>query len=322
MQGEAVDRPPLLEEGVREEVIEVWHTQGLPAGKSHIQVFGLFPHEIVVPDLRFRTAYYGRVPDLTESEYRKAFDVSPDRLPEDWEATVERLRKRNHVVGLWVSRGFFQALGVGDWPTLERVLVGVTEDPARIRRRMELYGDFCAAMLDKMLDQIDPEFLYLSEPICDNTRPLISPAMFESLAIPAYERIIAAARSRGCRHILLGTYGNAALLLPTLVKAGITILWISEAPEVPELDYRNLRAQYGPELGLVGGIPLSILRLDSPRQMQHRLEETVRPLLESGRYIPLASGRVREDISWPQYRQYRGLLNRLINAGRRRDPRT
>ena len=49
MAGGTVDRPPLLEEGVREEVIDAWRRQGLPRDKTHLELFGLTPHENVVP---------------------------------------------------------------------------------------------------------------------------------------------------------------------------------------------------------------------------------------------------------------------------------
>ena len=48
MRGERVDRPPFLEEGVRDEVLNLWRKQGLPSGKTHLNVFGLTPHEGIV----------------------------------------------------------------------------------------------------------------------------------------------------------------------------------------------------------------------------------------------------------------------------------
>ena len=97
-----------------------------------------------------------------------------------------------------------------------------------------------------------------------------------------------------------------------MFEAGVTILWVSEAAEVPEIDYRNLRRRYGSDLGLIGGIPLSILRSADPEKMEFRLCEIVKPLMESGRYVPLVSGRVREEIPWPVYRRYREILAGLI----------
>ncbi|MBT8398229.1 MAG: hypothetical protein HKO65_13555 [Gemmatimonadetes bacterium] len=312
MRGEPVDRPPLFEEGVRDEVLDAWRLQGLPPGKTHLDVFGLTPHENLGPDLKFVPAYYGRILDLTPREYRRAFDVSQRRFPEDWAETVRRLEDRDHVACIWASRGFFQALGVGDWTTLERALVGTVREKDKIRDRLELYGDFCSRMLQVTMQDVDPEFIYLSEPISNNGGPLISPGMFEEFMIPVYESIVATAKGLGCENILLSTYGNTSLLFPMLIDAGISMLWISEAAEMPELEYSRLRRDFGPALGLVGGIPLSILRKISPEQVRERLEELVPPLLEAGRYVPLAGGRVREEIPWAVYESYRKALAEMI----------
>ena len=315
MRGEPVDRPPLLEEGVREKVIAAWHEQGLPQGKTHLEVFGLTPHENVGPNLRYRSRYFGRIMDLSSRDYRKAFDVARRRFPNDWRETVERLERRDHIICIWASRGFFQALGVGNWPTLEQALLGTIDRRERVIGLMEMYGDFCARMLELTLRDVDPEFIYLSEPISHNEAPLISPAMFEEFMIPVYRRIIATARDHSCGNILVSTYGNTARLFPAMIEAGVNMLWISEGPEVPELDYRNLRRDLGPAVGLIGGIPLSLLRIQSSVKMRDRLTEIVTPLLQSGRYIPLAGGRVREEIPWAAYRQYREALAEVIEAG-------
>lgn len=311
-RGQTVDRPPLLDEGVREEVIERWRHEGMPEEKSHAEIFGLTPHENLEPDLRFRPRYFGRVLDLPARGYRRAFQASPVRFGRDWRDTVRRLKDRDHVAGIWASRGFFQALGVGDWPTLHKVLQGLIDHRRKIRTRLAMYGDFCARMLEMALQDLDPEFIYLSEPISDNDGPLISPAMFEEFMIPVYDRLVSVARANGCDQILVSTYGNTAQLLPSMIEAGVTILWVSEAAEVAEIDYRNLRRRYGSSLGLIGGIPLSILRSEDPERMELRLREIVTPLMESGSYVPLASGRVREDIPWHVYRRYREILARLI----------
>ena len=312
MSGEPVDRPPLLEEGVRDEVLALWRTQGLPPERTHVDVFGLTPHENLGPDLKFVSSYFGRVFDLSPREYRDAFDVSARRFPDDWDKTVKRLENRDHIVCIWASRGFFQALGVGDWATLEQALIGTVREPEKVREQTRIYAEFCALMLEATMRDIEPDFIYLSEPISDSDGPLISPAMFEDFMIPVYERIAETAKKMGCQNILLSTYGNTSRLFPMLFDAGITMLWISEAAEKPELDYRNIRKEYGPDVGLIGGIPLSILRKESPEQIEKRLTEIVPPLLDSGRYVPLAGGRVREEIAWSTYCCYREILAELM----------
>lgn len=315
MRGEPVDRPPLLEEGARAAVLERWHREGLPRGTTHVEFFGLTPHERVGPDLTFRPRYFGRLIDLPAREYRRAFNVSRRRFPRHWLATAERLDGREHVACVWASRGFLQALGVGDWPTLEQALLATRERPAHVRDLLDHYGDFCARMLELTLEDVEPEFVYLSEPISDNGGPLVSPAMFEEFMMPVYEKVAAVARSHGCDEILVSTYGNTTPLFPSMVAAGISLLWISEAPDVPDLSYRELRRRFGPAIGLIGGIPLSVLRSGSSEEIALRLQAIVPPLLRDGRYIPLAAGRVREDIPWSAYRCYREGLAALLGLG-------
>jgi hypothetical protein len=319
-RGERIDRPPLLEEGVRDEVIKLWRTQGLPQGKTHLEFFGLTPHENIGPDLTHAEDYSGRILQLSPRGYRRAFRASCRRFPNDWRRTAHRLEKRGHIVCIWAYRGFFQALGVDDWPTLKAVLSAAVRDPARIRDRMKMYGEFCASMLEMTLRDIQPEFIYLSEPISDNKGPLISPAMYEEFAGPALTTIIAAAKACRCHHVLISTYGNSAPLFPLMIEAGVNMLWISEAAEVPELDYRRLRHRFGSILGLIGGIPLSLLRTGELERITAQLEEIVVPLLQGGRYIPLAGGRIREDIPWQIYRHYRERLQDRWSGSTDGDP--
>jgi hypothetical protein len=311
-KSEPVDRPPLLDEGIRQEVIKKWRKEGMPANRTHLDIFGLTPHENIGPDLRFRSRYYGRIMELSLKEYTECFNITPKRFPKDWSEICNRLKNREHIVCIWASRGFFQALGVGDWPTLEQVFEGVIKTPGDVKEKLEAYGDFCSRMLDMALNDVEPEFIFLGEAISDNNRSLISPRMFEELMIPAYVKIIQTAKARGIENILVSTYGNSAALIPSLLKAGMNILWVSEAAEIPEMDYRYLRQQYGPELGFIGGIPLSILRSCTGDEMGPKLKEIIGPLMASGRYIPLAGGRVREEIPWPVYKKYREILNTII----------
>lgn len=78
------------------------------------------------------------------------------------------------------------------------------------------------------------------------------------------------------------------------------------------MDYRALRKEYGRELRLIGGIDLDILRRDK-ESIRREIEEKVPPLLADGGYVPLADGRVREDIPFKNYLYYRRLLEDVIS---------
>ena len=76
------------------------------------------------------------------------------------------------------------------------------------------------------------------------------------------------------------------------------------------MDYRDLRFEFGRDLGLIGGIDLDVLRRDKDA-IRREIEAKVPPLLEDGGYVPLADGRVREDVPFENYTYYRRLLERI-----------
>jgi hypothetical protein len=71
-----------------------------------------------------------------------------------------------------------------------------------------------------------------------------------------------------------------------------------------------LAPEYGKKLRLIGGIDLDVLRQDK-EAIRVEVEEKVPPLLAQGGYVPLADGRVREDIPLENYLYYRELLQRV-----------
>ncbi|MBE0411360.1 MAG: hypothetical protein IBX69_16680 [Anaerolineales bacterium] len=61
---------------------------------------------------------------------------------------------------------------------------------------------------------------------------------------------------------------------------------------------------------LIGGIDSDILRQD--KQAIQQAVATVKPFVEEGRLIPLADGRVREDVPYSNYAFYRQELKRVF----------
>jgi hypothetical protein len=76
------------------------------------------------------------------------------------------------------------------------------------------------------------------------------------------------------------------------------------------MDYRNLRKEFGNDLKLIGGIDLDALRKDK-KSIKKEIVTKVPELLGQGGYIPLADGRVREDVPFENYVYYRKLLKEV-----------
>jgi hypothetical protein len=149
-----------------------------------------------------------------------------------------------------------------------------------------------------------------SEPIGGNEGPLISPEMYENIVLKSYQPVLDVL----CRHhvetIIFQTFANARMLIPSILKWGFNGLWACEV-NIEAMDYRSIRKEFGRDLRLIGGIDLDALR-SSKADIKKEIQTKVPPLLDQGGYIPLADGRVREDVSFENYCYYRELLQSII----------
>jgi hypothetical protein len=171
---------------------------------------------------------------------------------------------------------------------------------------MEIQGDFNARMALKVLQEVEVDAAVFSEPIGGNAGPLISPRMYEDFVLKSYEPLLDVLYRHNVEIIIFRTYANARLLLPSILKRGFNCLWACEV-DASAMDYRDIRREFGRDLRLIGGVDLDALRRGK-EAIRREIMEKVPPLLESGGYIPLADGRVREDVRYEDYLYYRELL--------------
>jgi uroporphyrinogen decarboxylase len=309
------DRVPYFEEGIRDEVITVWQHQGL-SGKRELQK--RFPSD-VREDLDLDTKPH---PDInqwptTQTElaaFKKSLNPhDKKRWPVRWKIRHRQWRNRDHVLMLDVHGGFFKTMGVMDWSRFYEVMKLLTDQPALVREMMEIQGHFCARLLEHFLKNVQIDAAVFSEPIGGNEGPLMSPQMYENVVLASYQPIMAVLRSNQVETIIFQTYANARILIPSILKFGFNTLWACEV-YTPAMDYIDLRKSFGENLRLIGGIDLDALR-KGKAAIKKEILTKVPSLIEQGGYIPLADGRVREDISFENYCYYRELLQKVTQGG-------
>ncbi len=311
MRGGRPDRVPYFEEGLRDDVLEQWHRQGLPPDADLSEMFHTDRRERLPVDLEPLPKLERWPTSLRDlDDFRRRLDPDdPNRFGEDWDARVEGWRQRDYVVELLVHRGFFLTMGVRDWRRFEQVVYMLSDVPALVKEMLGVQGEFAARMVDRVLGQVEVDLAVFSEPIGGRNGPLMSPAMYEDLVLPSYQPALDALRRHGVETICLVTYANGGLLVPSLVKTGFNCLWACEA-YVPTMDYQALRRAFGPGLGLIGGIDLDVLLADKDA-IHEEITTKVPPLLAQGRYVPLADGRVRANVPFENYTYYRRLLEKV-----------
>lgn len=314
MDGGTPDRIPRFDDGVREEVLAAWERQGLPPHSDLHALFGLDRRQEIMPDFepRPRLERWPETPAQLPALERALDPEDPGRLPADWDRRLAAWAAGDTVLMLRVHRGFFLSLGVGGWRRFEEVACLVADDPGLVRRILEITGRFAARLADRILGQIEVDAALFSEPIGGDDRPLISPRTYEEVVLPGYDPVLEVLARRGVRTIILRTYGNVRPLLPALVARGINCLWLSESAN-PAMDYRRLRREFGPGLRLIGGI-----RMDALRRGRDAIRREIRckvpPLLAGGGYVPMAAGRIREDVPWRSYVYYRERLEAALGG--------
>jgi hypothetical protein len=311
--GNGSDRFPFFDLEPADETLDQWHRQGLPAGKSVAEFFNLEEHYSV--GLMIRSyPYFHMAPDLLHdpASFSRHYDPDePSRYAKDFVKRGERLNRKGRVLYVDASGGgLLQMLGVGDWESLKSACYALMKEPRKVEDLLERTTDFYCLCLKRALSQVQVDYASLYEPIASNTGPVISPAMFERFAIPGYRRVLDLLKDFNVRlRILSTTGGNLGPLLPSLIDAGINGLWISNIMSAG-MEYDTLRRTFGPDLALIGGIDSGMLHLDEGA-MRRKVEETVLPLLEIGRYLPCLDDRPRANTRFSQYRLFRRILEEI-----------
>jgi uroporphyrinogen decarboxylase len=308
------DRVPYFEEGIRDDVLRLWRRQGLASNADLSQMFPSDRREELIVDLEplpWPRKWPTSSPELDALRRRLDSD-DPRRLPKNWAGCVRAWKARDHVLMLRVHRGFFLSMGVRDWSRFTEVIRLLIEDPRFVRDALAIQADLAARLAEKVLREVEIDAAVFTEPIGGNDRPLISPAMYEEFVLASYKPVLEALRRHRVETIVFRTFANSRLLIPSVLKWGFNCLWACEV-NIDAMDYRGIRREFGRDLRLIGGIDLDALRRDK-EAVRREIEEKVPPLLAEGGYVPLADGRVREDVPFENYVYYRRLLGRVTRG--------
>lgn len=305
------DRVPYFEEGIRKDVLQTWQTQGLAKVADLSKMFASDRRERMDVDIEPRPKLISKLDKITNlKKFQRRLDPTDKRrLPKRWSAQVEEWKSREHVLMLYVHRGFFLTMGVYNWRSFTEVMMLLMDQPDVVRKRMYIQGEFAARLADRILQEVQIDAVVFSEPIGGNDRPLISPQMYEDLVLRSYQPVMDVLQRHKVATICFQTYANARILIPSILKRGFNCLWACEV-NIAAMDYRNLRREFGRDLRLIGGIDLDALRKDK-KAIRREIEEKVPPLIADGGYVPLADGRVRKDVPFENYVYYRRLLEKV-----------
>ena len=307
------DRPPLWEEGIREDVWEAWGSQAGPPPEGRISGDCSFDRRDMA-EVNLRP-----VPELPKDDLQARLAALPghyrpvesERFPDDWDARSASWKGRDYPVGMAVTRGVFQALGVGDWRTLEPALYAMADRAPEVDTAMAAASDLSCWAVERVTSVVDLDFAVLSEPVASFHAPVISPEYYRRYGIEYYRPIVERLRASGVDVIIAQAFGSVTELLPLWLELGVNAFWCSHT--VPAgMDYLAIRQRYGKELRLIGGIDAQSL-VSGKEAIDRVLEETVPALMAAGGYLPLLDDRVRPEVPYASYMHYREKLEEIVS---------
>jgi len=306
------DHVPYLDEGLRDDVIARWESEGLPKGADLPAMFRMDRREQIALDLEPlpRMKQWPTSRNGLKTLRTRLNPADPARFPKDWAARVKAWRTRRHILELRIHRGFFLSLGAGTWRRFLKVMYLLSDAPDVIHEVMGLYGEFTARLAERVLNDVDVDWITFSEPIGGSEGPLLSPRQYENFVLPSYRPALDVVARHGVAVICYVTYANARVLLPAVLKSGFNCLWACEV-NTQAMNYRDIRREFGRDLRLIGGIDLDTLSMGKAA-IRKEVMGKAPPLLAEGGYIPVADGRVRANIPFANYVYYRQLLEKVI----------
>lgn len=312
LNGEKPDRPPLFPEGIRDEVLASWQAQGLPVGLDLETLFTYDQFETLDPDTYPRPG----IKDWSDPQrvlrlLRKRLDPGdPRRLPDNWSQLVKGWKDRQHPLFLRIHQGLFLSLGIEDWRTFAPALLRLADQPDSVHQVLDIQAGFAARLAENILRRVDLDGVIFSEPIAGNHGALVSPQTYRSFVLQSYAPIFDVCHAHRVPAVIWRSYANPVELLPAVVEYPFNVLWLCETPP-GSLSPSRVRQIAGQNITLIGGIDSDVLREDT-RFIQQAVA-AVRPFVEAGRFIPLADGRVREDVPYSNYAFYRQELQRVFH---------
>ena len=255
----------------------------------------------------FVTRRWIRCPVESRSDWldmaRRYDPADPSRLPADAVERARRLANRGWPVSLEVPGPFWQ---LREWLGFEGLCVLFYDDLPFLRQMLDFWSTFVALMLERTFAVFVPDEVHLSEDMAFKSFSMISPAMVREHLLPVWTRWGGIVRGAGCPVYGMDSDGFVGELIPLWIEAGINVCDPLEV--AAGNDIAAFRQRYGGRMAFRGGIDKRAIAKGGAA-----LEDEVsriRPVVETGGYIPGCDHGVPSDICWTNFVRYTGLLAR------------
>jgi uroporphyrinogen decarboxylase len=236
-----------------------------------------------------------------------------ERYPPNWrKERAPKWRERDHVLVLarnCVMLGFYWR--AREWMGTENLTYAWAMQPDLMHEMMEFIADFTIEVSKPILEEVNPDYIFINEDMAMKTGPLISPDLYDEFILPNMKRVVDFHKKHGVRWVVVDTDGDPDPLIPSLMDAGVDALWPFEQAS-DDTNPHEVRAKYGKDLRIWGCVDKRELAKDKKAIDDHLA--SMRPLIEEGGFIPTVDHTVPPDVPLDNFQHYMERKQQLLRG--------
>ncbi len=242
---------------------------------------------------------------------KQRFDpANPFRYPIYWQDLCRAYDTRQYPLCAVPNAALGLYSNCRRWMGTEGLSVAFYDQPDLVHEMMDFVADFCLAVMERVLADVQVDSFNWFEDFAYKTGPLYSPDIFRRFMLPRYQRVNEFLKAQGVPIITLDSDGNFEVVLPLIIEAGIDCVWPLEV--AAGNDPVRLQAEFGNALSLSGGIDKRELAKDR-RAIETELRRLA-PVVEQGGYIPTVDHTVPPDVPYDNFLYYLELKEKLLTG--------
>ena len=238
--------------------------------------------------------------DWEQMKTRYRLDT-PGRFPDDLAERCKQAADRDWVLSVGWSGPFWQ---MREWCGFEGLCMMMIDQPDLVGQMAEFWMEFVSSVLGRILEQVAPDSVHISEDMAYKAKAMISPAMVRRFCMPSWRRWSKQCGDAGVPVIDLDSDGFVGELIPIWIESGINVCDPIEV--AAHNDINEFRRRFGHAMAYRGGVDKRAIAKGG-RVLGEEMKR-LEPAVKDGGYIPGCDHAVPGDVSWANFVEYARLL--------------
>jgi len=225
-----------------------------------------------------------------------------ERYPADWDAEKARLLASDLPLTLMNPLGgtFGYYSMLRNWIGTENLSFLWYDDPALLHECLDFLTDFILRLLERAVTEIVFDWAIIHEDMAGKGGPLMGPKLFREFLLPHYVRYVGFLKSHGVRVVMVDTDGDHRVLTPLFLEAGVD--GFNPMERAAGMDPVQLRREYPRSVCMTGGVDKR--EIAKGRAAIDAELARLRPVVESGGFIPCIDHAIPPDVSYADFLYY------------------